>query len=154
MDKEEKSLYSPIAKEESDSLKLGHIEISSEVIAAIAAQAARKIDGVEVVSSSFELKELFGGKKSGKGVAVKTDMESGHVEINVVVNVRYGITIYEAAHDLQILIKEEVEALTGSMNVDKINVRVKHLIMPEDEPERPLVPPDRAVGEEMVEEEQ
>ena len=150
---ENKADYSPIGKEESDSLQMGSIEISSEVIAAIAEQAARKVEGVEVVSSSFELTGIFGGKKSGKGVAVKTDVESGHVEINVDVNVKYGVTIYEAAHDLQILIKEEVEALTGSMNVDKINVRVKHLIMPEDKSERELVPPDRAVGEEMAEEE-
>lgn len=153
MTKEKKSDYSPIQKEDSDSLKIGNIEISSDVIAAIAAQAARKIDGVEVVSSSFELTNIFGGKKAGKGVAVKTDEESGHVEINVDVNVRYGITIYDAAHDLQILIKEEVEALTGSMNVDKIHVRVKSLIMPEVEEERTLVPPDQAVGEEIVEKE-
>jgi uncharacterized alkaline shock family protein YloU len=147
MSPDEKGNYSPINREQSESLKLGDIAISSDVIASIAAQAASKVEGVTVVASSFNLGEIFGSKDPGRrGVAVKTDQESGHVEINVVVDVVYGVTIYDAAHDLQRLIKEEVEALTGSMNVDHVNIRVKHLLMPEEKQERDVVTPDQAIA--------
>ena len=149
MTPEDKSLYSPINKKDSDSMTMGSIEISSDVIASIAAQAARKVDGVVVVSSSFKWTEIFGGKDTPRrGVAVKTDEESGHVDINVDVDVRYGINIYESAHNLQILIKEEVEALTGSMIVDKVNIRVRNLV-PVEENSSGVLPPDQAVDEQL-----
>lgn len=145
---EVRGAYSPIGRTEADSLRVGDIEISSEVIASIAAQAAKKIDGVVVIGSSFSLSELFGREKTArKGVAVTTDQESGHVVINVDISVRYGLNIYETAHRLQLLVKEEVEALTGSMNVEKTNVRVRKLVMPEDEEGRETMTPDRAVDE-------
>ena len=149
---ENKALYSPISKTDSDSIRVGDIVISSDVIADIAAQAARKVDGVEVVDSSFKLSEIFGGKETvRKGVAVRLG-ESGHVEINADVNVRYGVTIYEAVRDFQNLIKEEVEALTGTMIVDHVNVRVRRLIMPEQPTEREVMTPDQALlGEEPLE---
>jgi len=151
MSPDEKGNYSPINREQSESLKLGNIAISSDVIASIAAQAASKVEGVTVVASSFNLGEIFGSRDAARrGVAVKTDQESGHVEINVDVNVVYGVTIYDAAHDLQRLIKEEVEALTGSMNVDHVNVRVKNLVMPEEAPEHDVVTPDQAVAGELT----
>ena len=143
--------YSPIGRTEADSLRVGDIEISSDVIAAIAAQAAKKVEGVVVIGSSFSLGEFFGREKTArKGVAVKTDQESGHVVINVDISVRYGLNIYETARHLQLLVKEEVEALTGSMNVEKTNVRVRKLIMPEDEEGRETMSPDRAVDEEPL----
>lgn len=152
---EDKAAYSPIGKMESESIKIGDIVISSDVIADIAAQAALKVEGVEVVGSSFELSKIFGSKETvRKGVAVKLG-ESGHVEINADINVLYGVTIYQAARDFQNLIKEEIEALTGTMIVDRINVRVRHLIMPEEEALRELVTPDQAVhGEDRLEEEE
>ncbi|MFW6303570.1 MAG: Asp23/Gls24 family envelope stress response protein, partial [Candidatus Sumerlaeota bacterium] len=88
---------------------------------------------------------FFSGREA-RGVMVELDEETGHVDINVDIDVDYGINIYESAHKLQHTIKEEVEALTGSMNVDKINIRVKHLVMPksEEEEEEEVVPPDHA----------
>src|SRR5512145_1195560 len=102
----DKPPYSPISKEDSESLSLGKIKINNEVIAAIAAQASRKVEGVKMVSSSFRWTGIF---KDNKGVTVKTDEESGHVEIDADINVEYGLNIYDAAAELQRLIKEEVE---------------------------------------------
>jgi len=134
---------------------LGAIEISRDVIASIASQAARKVEGIQVVASSFSLSEIFGGsKESLKGVAVVTNEESGHVEINLEVNVTYGVSVYEAASQLQRIVKEEVEALTGYMNVDRVNVRVRSLVMPVEQPvEREPVSPDRAVDGHLMEDE-
>ncbi len=143
--KEERGVYSPLGQAESDSIRDGSIDISTEVIAALAAQAAHKVEGVRVVGASG-ISGFFSGRES-RGVNVALDETSGHVDINVDINVDYGINIYEAAHKLQRTIKEEVEALTGSMNVDKINIRVKHLIMPqeqEEESEEDVVSPENA----------
>jgi uncharacterized alkaline shock family protein YloU len=142
----EKGVYSPIGEQESESIRVGSIDISTEVIAALAAQGALKVDGVRVIGSGG-ISGFFSGRDT-RGVSVSVDEESGHVDINVDIDVDYGINIYEAAHKLQRTIKEEVEALTGSMNVDKINIRVKHLVMPhedEEETEEEVVSPDQAL---------
>jgi uncharacterized alkaline shock family protein YloU len=145
MSNKEKPVHSPISREDADALSLGRIEIGDEVITAIAARAAAKVEGVVVAGSSFRLTELLGGKDSSrKGVAVRTDETTGHVEIDVDVNMVYGTVVYDAAYRLQVLIKEEVESLTGALNVDKINVRVKNIIMPEVEETEEPVRPDQA----------
>ena len=54
---------------------------------------------------------------------------------------------HRAAAELQRLIKEEVESLTGSMIVDKVNIDVRQLIMPEEDDQDEPMRPDRAVGE-------
>jgi uncharacterized alkaline shock family protein YloU len=148
MSAKDRPAHSPITPEQSDSLSLGRIEIGDEVIAEIAARAAMKVDGVLVVASSFRLSEILSGKESSrKGVSVRTDDTTGHVEVDVDVNVTYGTVIYDAAHKLQMLIKDEVEALTGSLVVDKVNVRIKRVVVREDEESEP-VDPDRAFPEE------
>lgn len=142
----EKPAYSPISAEQSDSLSVGRIEIGEEVIAAIAAQAATKVEGVYVVGSSFRLTEMFGGKDHPhRGVQVRVNEETGHVEVDVEVNIGYGTVVYEAANQLQMIIKDEVEALTGSLNVDKVNVRVRNIVMPQEAPEEgETISPDKA----------
>jgi len=139
--------HSPISPQESDSLSLGRIEISNDAIATIAARAAAKIKGIHVVGSSFRLTEILGSKEgSHKGVNVKTDGETGHVEIDVAVNVDYGVNIYETARQMQHIIKDEVEALTGTMPVEKVNVRVQQMVLREEEPPQPLSPDRAAPG--------
>jgi len=133
---------------------MGTITISNEVISTLAAEAARKIEGVQIVESSFRLTEILTGEGAHKGVSVKTDSESDHVAIDVEINVVYGVVIYDVAHELQMLIKNEVEALTGSLNVDKVNVRVRRVVAPlDEEPARETVPPDQAVEDLVLEEE-
>ncbi|MFW6255924.1 MAG: Asp23/Gls24 family envelope stress response protein [Candidatus Sumerlaeota bacterium] len=146
MSSAEKPAHSPISKEDSESLSIGRIEIGDDVIATIAARAAAKVKGISVVGSSFRWSELLGSREHGnRGVSVQINENTGHVIINLDVNVAYGVTIYEAAHKLQMLIKEEVEALTGSLNVDKVNVRVNNVVVEEElDGEEPLRP-DQAV---------
>lgn len=152
MNSKEKPIHTPISRDEADALSMGNITISDEVVAALAAQAARKVKGVLVVGSSFRLSEILGAKEpSYKGVSVKTDQDTGHVEIDVDIHVAYGTNIYEAATQLQRQISNDVEALTGSMIVDRVNVRVKHLIMPEDAA-KDVLAPDRALAEGLMSE--
>ncbi|MBN1867827.1 Asp23/Gls24 family envelope stress response protein [Candidatus Sumerlaeota bacterium] len=143
MSGKDKPAPSPIKKEEAESLGLGNITISDEVIAALAVQAAQKVEGVFLVGSS--LKSFLGVKDADKGISVRTDEESGHASVDVDISVSYGVNIYEAAAELQRVVKEEVEALTGSMVVDKVNVRIRSIVMG-GEPDRELVSPDKAMG--------
>lgn len=148
MSANEKPAHSPLTLEESESLSIGRIEITDEVIASIAARAAAKIEGVFVVGSSFAFSEFFTGKENpGKGVHVRINEQNGHATINVEVNMCYGVVIYEAARQLQLIIKDEVESLTGSMNVDKVNIRVRQIVMQEEEQPRETIPPDQATEE-------
>lgn len=152
MNAKDTPVHTPISQNEANALSMGSISISDEVVAALAAQAARKIRGILVVGSSFRLSEILGAKEpSYKGVSVKTDLDTGHVEIDVDVHVLYGTNIYEAATQLQRQISNDVEALTGSMIVDKVNVRVKQLVMADDET-KDLLPPDRALPEGLLQE--
>jgi uncharacterized alkaline shock family protein YloU len=146
MSANEKPAHSPISKEESEALSIGRIEIGDDVIAEIASRAATKIKGVYVVGSSFRWTEILGGKENArKGVNIHIDESNGHVTVDLEVNVAYGVTIYSAAHQLQLLVKEEIEALTGSLNVDKVNVRVKNVVVEETEHDEP-VRPDQVVN--------
>lgn len=149
MSGKDKPIHTPISREEADSLSRGKITISDEVVAAIAAQAARKVKGVVVTGSSFRLSEILGGKETSyKGVSVKTDETSGHVKIELDVNVLYGVNIYETMEQLQRQVGNEVESLTGSLIVDEVSIRVKSLMMPDDS--RDAVTPDRAMGEGLM----
>ncbi|NQU42883.1 Asp23/Gls24 family envelope stress response protein [bacterium] len=150
MSAKDKPVHSPISKEESDSLSAGRIEIGEDVISAIAARAATKVQGIQVVGSSFRLSEFLGGKESSRrGVSVRVDEETGHVEIDLEVNIMYGTIVYESCHRLQIVIKDEVEALTGSLNVDKVNVRVRNVVSHADLEESKPVRPDQAIEAEI-----
>lgn len=153
MNAKDKPVHSPLSVEEADSLSRGKITISDEVVAVIANQAARKVKGIIVVGSSFRLSEILGAKEpSYKGVSVKTVQETGHVEIDVDVNVFYGINIYDTATRLQQQIINDIEALTGSMIADRVNIRVKNIVMPDDS--RDVLSPDQAMAEGLMKERQ
>jgi uncharacterized alkaline shock family protein YloU len=142
----DKPVYSPLSPDEAEALAQGRIIISNEVVAAIAAEASRKIKGVIIAGSSFRLAEMFGGKEgSSKGISVKTNEATGHVEIEAEVKVLYGVNIYETMQALQNQIRNDVEALTGSLIVDDVAIRVKDIVMPEEMPGEPVTP-DRAMG--------
>ena len=153
MSANDRPAHSPLTPEQSESLSLGTITIDNAVISTLATQAASKLDGVRVVESSFRLAEFLGRESSHKGVSVKPIADSGHVEINVAITVAYGMVIYDAARDLQLLVKEEVEALTGSLNVDKVNVTVRKVVAAQEEEPRETVPPDQAYSAGLEEEE-
>lgn len=153
MSGKDKPVHSPISSEEAESLSRGKITISDEVVAAIAAQGARKIKGVVVTGSSFRLSEILGGKEgSYKGVSVKTDEMNGHVKIDLDVNVFYGVNIYETMEKLQRQIANDVEAMTGSMIVDEVNIRVKTLTIPDETPSHEGLTPDKALAEGLMNE--
>ncbi len=102
----------------------GHVSISNDVVATIAAIAAKSVDGVSDMLGSISggFAEFLGKKNPGKGVKVTiTDRD---VKIDMFVIVEYGAKIPDVAWEIQDKTKSEVEAMTG-LNVVAVNVNVE-----------------------------
>ena len=117
MNVEEKNLNTNIDKD-------GNISISTDVIATIAAIAAKSIDGVSGMVSSLTggFAELLGKKNPSKGV--KVVINGRDVKIDMFVIVEYGVKIPDVAWEIQGKAKSEVEAMTG-LNVTAVNVNIE-----------------------------
>ncbi len=117
MSVEEKVLNTNIDKD-------GNIAISNDVIATIAAIAAKSIDGVYGMVNSLTggFAELLGKKNPSKGV--KVTVNDRDVKIDMFVVVEYGVKIPDVAWEIQGKTKSEVEAMTG-LNVTAVNVNIE-----------------------------
>ncbi|MBR5156050.1 MAG: Asp23/Gls24 family envelope stress response protein [Clostridia bacterium] len=128
MSVEEKNLNTNIDKD-------GNISISNDVIATIAAIAAKSIEGVSGMVSSITggFAELLGKKNPSKGVKVLINGKD--VKIDMYVVVEYGVKIPDVAWEIQGKTKSEVEAMTG-LNVVAVNVNIEgvNTTVPESEP--------------------
>ena len=91
----------------------GTVNISEEVVAAIAALAISDVEGVFGLSSSFtaDLAELLGRKNMAKGVKLTIDNEVVTVECFVVI--AYGSDIPAVAANIQDAVITAVESMTG-----------------------------------------
>ena len=117
MSVEEKNLNTNIDKD-------GNISISTDVIATIAAVAAKSIEGVSEMATSLTggFAELLGKKNPSKGV--KVAINGKDVKIDMFVVVEYGVKIPDVAWEIQGKTKNEVEAMTG-LNVTAVNVNIE-----------------------------
>lgn len=118
----------------------GHVSISNDVVATIAAIAAKSVDGVSDMLGSISggFAEFLGKKNPGKGVKVTiTDRD---VKIDMFVIVEYGAKIPDVAWEIQDKTKSEVEAMTG-LNVVAVNVNVEGVDVTEKEATTDVVTP-------------
>ena len=117
MSVEEKNINTNIDKD-------GNIAISNDVIATIAAIAAKSIEGVSGMVNSLTggFAELLGKKNPSKGV--KVTVNERDVKIDMYVIVEYGVKIPDVAWEIQGKTKNEVEAMTG-LNVVAVNVNIE-----------------------------
>ncbi len=117
MSVEEKNINTNLDKD-------GNISISADVIATIAAVAAKSIEGVCGMASSLTggFAELLGKKNPSKGV--KVAISGKDVKIDMFVVVEYGVKIPDVAWEIQGKTKNEVEAMTG-LNVTAVNVNIE-----------------------------
>lgn len=101
----------------------GTVNISEEVVAAIAALAISEVDGVFGLSSSFtaDLKEMLGKKNMSKGV--KLTMEEDTVSVECFVVVTYGFEIPTVAANIQEAVATAVESMAG-LKVSAVNVDI------------------------------
>ncbi len=106
----------------------GSVNISDEVIAAIASLAATEVKGVcGMVSSSIGFAELLGKKNLSKGVKITRDDKNISLDLSVIVE--YGAKIPDMAWEIQDKVKGEVELMTG-LDVVAVNVLVEGVNVP------------------------
>lgn len=101
----------------------GSINISEDVVAAIAAEAIGEIEGISSMMTSMteQLTEPFKGKKPTRGVHMET--QDGEITLDVYLIVKYGYAIPELAGKVQEGVMGAVASMTG-FSVKAVNVHV------------------------------
>ena len=109
----------------------GTVNISEEVVAAIAALAVSEVEGVYGLSSSFtaDLAQMLGKKNMSKGVKLSIDENIVTVECFVVIN--YGVEIPAVAASIQESVMSAVESMTG-LKVAAVNVDICGISAPKE----------------------
>ena len=101
--------------------EMGSIQISEDVVASIAINAAKETDGVSGFMNA-NVSDIMGGKKlTAKGVRV--DTADGELTVNLFIIVRYGSSIGDVAKKVQQLVYTALEGMTG-FKINAVNVHV------------------------------
>ncbi len=111
----------------------GGVTIADTVVAKVAHNACREIDGVHGLggATSRALSSLRGGESKTQGVSV--DVHEDTIDIDLTVVVTHGVNIPQVAETCRAKVKEQVESITG-MSVRAVNVVVSDIYFPEDTP--------------------
>ncbi len=101
----------------------GSVNISEDVIAIIAWEAMREVDGFGGPAAGIpgDLAELIGRRNASRGVRITTDEKS--VSVDVFINVRFGYSVTKVSRDIQEAITKAVQDMTG-VAVSAVNVSV------------------------------
>lgn len=122
-------------KEESNVEIATNLNISEDVIGIIAGLAAAEVEGIAGMSLGFVdgINQILGGnKKYSKGVKIALDGKK--VNIDLFVNVLYGVRIPDVAWAAQNAVKGAVENMTG-LEVEAVNINVQGIIFEKDKKE-------------------
>ena len=98
----------------------GSINISEDVVVAIASEAIGEIEGVGAMMTE-QLTEQVMGKKPARGI--RMDIQDGEITLDVYLTVKYGFAIPETAAKVQDAVMSAVETMTG-FSVRAVNVHV------------------------------
>ena len=109
----------------------GHILISEDVVASIAALAVREVEGVYGLSTtaSFDISNLLGKKNLRNGIRVTMDGENVEISCNLVV--KMGEAVMTVAKNVQEGIANEVASMTG-VRPAAVNVNVCGIAIPKN----------------------
>ena len=111
----------------------GSINISEEVIAAIAVGAVREVEGVSGMMTSMgnSVTDLVNNRKNAQKGAkgVKIDMTGTTLALDLYLTVQYGHAIPEVAENAQKAVASAVEAMTGC-TVGAVNIHVGGVTLP------------------------
>lgn len=111
----------------------GKVNISDDVVGAIAGIAAKEIKGVYdmAVGVVDGIAEKLGAKKSRQR-GVKIDVKPEGTIIDLYIVVEFGVRIPELAWNVQENVKNSVETMTG-IDVSKVNVHIDGVHFNEEE---------------------
>lgn len=111
----------------------GSINISEEVIAAIAVGAVREVEGVSGMMTNLggSVTDLVNNRKNAQKGAkgVKIDMTGTALTLDLYLTVEFGHPIPEVAENAQKAVISSVEAMTGCP-VGAVNVHVGGVTLP------------------------
>ena len=103
--------------------ELGHINISEEVLSAIAGAAALEVEGVAGLGSGFGADVSSVVNRKALTRSVRLDMDNDEVSVGIAVLVKYGYVVPDVAREVQEAIKSAMENTSG-LNVVCVNVTV------------------------------
>lgn len=103
--------------------ELGNINISEEVLSAIAAAAALEVEGVASLGTGFGGDVAAMVNRKALTRSVRLDMENDEVSVGIAVLVKYGYVVPEVARAVQEAVKSAMENTSG-LNVVCVNVTV------------------------------
>ncbi|KRL04250.1 Asp23/Gls24 family envelope stress response protein [Liquorilactobacillus oeni] len=112
---------------ETESPRLGQIEVTPEVIEIIVGIAASQVDGVYSMRGSLasSLNELFGRKSRGKGV--KLEQKDDKLKAEVYVFLNYGVPVPKVALEIQEKVRQQLFFMTG-LKLTGIDVFVQGVV--------------------------
>ncbi len=113
-----------IVIDNSNTDKVGSIQISEEVISVIAGTACFEVEEVVGMSGATGFIEAISKKSLVKGVEIEM-LEKG-IEINVNAVLKLGSKISTVAQKIQDKVKLDVESMTN-LTVEKVNVNITDL---------------------------
>ena len=101
----------------------GSVNISEDVIAIIAWEAMREVEGFGGPAAGIpgDLAELIGRRTASRGVRVTTEEKS--VSVDVYITVRFGYSVTKVSRDIQEAVSKAVRDMTG-IPVNAVNVSV------------------------------
>lgn len=100
----------------------GSVNISEDVIAAIASAAMAEVDGIAGFGSTVgsEIYEFLGKKPASKGI--RASFEDGKITVDIIAMVCYGNGIAKVASAAQSAVIAAVESMTGIAPVVNIHI--------------------------------
>ncbi|EGT3900754.1 Asp23/Gls24 family envelope stress response protein [Clostridioides difficile] len=103
--------------------KFGQVKISNDVIATIAGLAALEVEGIETTATLTD--------KLLKNNGVKIQIEEEDVNLDVMVTIKYGMSIPDTAFKVQENVKNTVETMTG-LKVSQVNIHIQGINFKKD----------------------
>lgn len=103
----------------------GSINISEDVVAAIAVSAAMEVDGVGEFSPNAA------GRKKNAVKGVKLTIDGNNVVVDLQIMVKYGLPIPTVAQNVQEAVFNAIESMT-ELKVRQVNVRINGVAFGED----------------------
>lgn len=124
-----------ILKSEEDT---GLIKVSNEVVLIISSQALNDIEGAQIATTAAEgIVDMLVKKPAQRGVKIYLSEDEKFIDIDIHININYGVNIHEISWKIQEAVKKNVETMTD-ISVSKVNVFVDGVIL-EKEPKAPKV---------------
>ncbi len=121
-----------------DQPTLGRIEVNNAVVASIVRLAALQVKGVCGVGAGFVddiAGAIFSKRETDRGVKVFDD-ENNNYAIELRIVVAFGSEIARVAYQVQMLVREQVEKMTGN-RVKRVDVFIEGVKVVEEKASAP-----------------